>query len=123
MYHDAVRKGRYREVKHTQDHNVFEVALLGEVKTLTKVRSKWLQDMKGNAAKARFVAQLVAYGERDDVLRLLAHCCCWQPAETRKKPGTSDCMTQQQRSSTHQETSSLFSFCQLGLSSQARDSY
>ena len=39
MCHDAVRRARARELKHTEDHSVYEVALLGEVKSLTKVRS------------------------------------------------------------------------------------
>ena len=43
-----------------QDHNEFEVVWLSEIKYITKVRSKQLQDVKGNAVKAKFVA------ERDD---------------------------------------------------------
>ena len=46
MCHDAVRKVRAKEPKHMQDHNVFEVLWLSEVKSLSKVQSKWLQDMK-----------------------------------------------------------------------------
>ena len=49
-----------------QDHKVFDV-WLEDVGCLTKVGPKWLQDMKGDAVKARFVAQQVAHGERDDV--------------------------------------------------------
>ena len=45
---------------------MFEAVWLREVWSLTKVRPKWLQDMRGDAVKARFVAQEVAYGERDD---------------------------------------------------------
>ena len=70
------------------DHNVFEVLWLSEVKSFA------LQDMKRRAVEARFVAQKVAYEDRDlqapRHLRLLAHCRRWQPAGTRKKPGTSD---------------------------------
>ena len=78
-----------------QDHSVFEVAGQSEVASLAKVRSKWLHDMTGNALKVRFVAQHIAFGERDDVsvgtrhLQLLAHCWHWQPAQTCKKPSTS----------------------------------
>ena len=46
MCRDAVRKSPTKELKHMQDHSVFEVVWLSEVKSLTKVRSKWLQDMK-----------------------------------------------------------------------------
>ena len=67
MCHNAVIEGRAKERKHMQDHTVFEVVWLSEVGSLTKVRSKWLQDMKGRVVKARFVAQQVAHGERDDV--------------------------------------------------------
>ena len=65
--HDAARKARAKELKHVQDRSVFDVVWPIGVKSLTKVRSKWLQDMKEDAMKARFVAQQVAYGERDDV--------------------------------------------------------
>ena len=68
MCHDPVVKARVKELKHLLGHNVFEVAWLSEVKSLTKVRYKWLQDMKRSAVKARFVAQQVAYGKHDDVL-------------------------------------------------------
>ena len=84
MCHDAVRTSRAEEFKHMQGHNVFEVVWLSEVKSLTKVRSVWLQDMERDAVNARFVAQQVAYGERDDVLqapaslRLLEHCWHWR---------------------------------------------
>ena len=56
MCHDASRKALAKKLKHMQD-NVFEVPWLSEVKFLTKVRSKWLQDMNGDAVKAKFVAQ------------------------------------------------------------------
>ena len=68
MCHDAVVKARVKELKNLLDHNVFEVAWLSEVKSLTKARYKRLQDMKRSAVKARFVAQQVAYGKHDDVL-------------------------------------------------------
>ena len=45
-------KASAKELKHMQDHNVFEVVWLGEIRSLPKVRAKWLQG---------------AYGERDDV--------------------------------------------------------
>ena len=67
MCHDAVRKARTKELAHMQGHNVFEVVWQGEVGSLTKVRSKWLQDMKGDAVKARFLAQQVPYGQPHDV--------------------------------------------------------
>ena len=66
MCRDAARRARIKELKHIQDHNVFDV-WLEEVGCLTKVGPKWLQDLKGDAVKARCVAQQVAYGERDDV--------------------------------------------------------
>ena len=56
---------------HVHDHKVLEVVWLGEVGSLTMVRSKWA---------ATSVAQQVVYGERYDVfagtrhLQLLAHC-------------------------------------------------
>ena len=56
MCHDAVRNARAKELLHMQDQHVFEVVWLSEAKSLTKVRSKWLQDMKGDAVKARFVS-------------------------------------------------------------------
>ena len=91
MCHDAVRKSM-RQGPQAHDQNVFEVVWLREVKPLTKVRSKWVQDMKGGAVKE----QHIAHGARDDVFagtpplaRLLKHCWHWQPAETRKKPGAS----------------------------------
>ena len=67
MCHDALRKGRAKELKHMQEHRVSEVLWLGEVGALTKVRSKWLQDVKREAVKAMTVEEQVARGERDDV--------------------------------------------------------
>ena len=76
--HDVVRKARAWELKHIQHHNVFDVVWLSEVKSLTKVRSKWLQDMKGDVAKARFVAQVHRIVRHDSSIRSLtnrrAHC-------------------------------------------------
>ena len=57
MCHDSVRTARIQKRKHTKDHSAFDVAWLGEVKSLAEVRSKCLQDMKGDAPKVRFVAQ------------------------------------------------------------------
>ena len=97
MCNDAARTACAKELKHMQDHDVFEVVWLSDVKSLTKMRSKCLEDTTGSVVKAKFVAQQVAYRERDDVfagtrhVRMLPHCWHWQPAETRKKPGTSDC--------------------------------
>ena len=87
---------------------VFEVVWLA----LTKVRCKWLQDSKGDAVKARFVAQLRTESASMSLqaLWLLEHCWLWPPAQIRKKPGTPDCPTSQQHSSTHQQSSSSFSF-------------
>ena len=56
MRHGAVRKARAKELKQMQDNNVFEVVWLSELGSLAKVRSKWLQDMEGDAVKARCVA-------------------------------------------------------------------
>ena len=67
MCHNAVRKARAKELKHMQNHYVFEVVWPSEVGSLTKVRSNWLQDKKGDAVKARCVAQQVAHRKRDDV--------------------------------------------------------
>ena len=36
MCHDAVRKSRAKELKHMQDHSVFEVVWLSEVKSLSR---------------------------------------------------------------------------------------
>ena len=71
--HDAVRKARAKELKHVQDRRVFDVVWPSGVKSLTKVRSKWLQDMKEDAMKARIVAQQVAYGGA-------RRCLCRHPA-------------------------------------------
>ena len=59
MCNNALRKARGKELKHMQFHNVFEVVRLGEVGSLMKVRSKGLQEMKGDAVKARLVAPIV----------------------------------------------------------------
>ena len=64
---DAAREARAKELKHTQDHNVLEVVWLGEVTSIEEVRSKWLQDLKGNALKALLVARQVPHGNRDAV--------------------------------------------------------
>ena len=64
LCHFAVRKARFKDLKHMQDLNVFEVAWSGEVKSIPKVRSKWLRNMKLDAVEARLVAQEIAYGNR-----------------------------------------------------------
>ena len=67
MCNDAARTACANELKHMQDHDVFEVVWLSEIKCLTKMRSKCLEDTIGSVVKARFEAQQVAYRERDDV--------------------------------------------------------
>ena len=99
MRHDAVREARAKELKHMQDHNVFEVVWLSEARSLAKVRSMWLQDVKGDAVKARFVAQ---QGRVWTARRCLCLGCSHtvgigSQLKTRKNPGTSDCSTTNRR--------------------------
>ena len=72
LCHDAVRKARAKEPKHTQDQKVFEVVWLSEVESLTKVRSRWLRDMTEDAVKVSFVAQQVAFAAVGQALLALA---------------------------------------------------
>ena len=44
MSRDAVRKARAKEPTHMQVNNVCEIVSLSEDGSLTKVRSKWLQE-------------------------------------------------------------------------------
>ena len=64
MCQNALRNARAKEF----NHNVFEVAWLTEVGSLTKMRSRELQDVKRDALNVRYVAQQSTYGERDDVV-------------------------------------------------------
>ena len=72
-----------------QDHNVPEVVWLNEVGSHTKVLSKWLQDMKGNAVKGQVfrhnrsrMENVTTSFQAPHQLQLLAHCWHWRPEET-----------------------------------------
>ena len=53
--HEAVRKARVKQLEHMQDHDMFESVWLGGRYQFDC--ATWLQDMKGDVVKARFVAQ------------------------------------------------------------------